>query len=182
MPFQIYSREGLSLLISGVGAKRAAAGVNYAASLSSGESPSGWINVGVGGHAEYSLGLPVLASRILDRSSGQKWLPQLTFESDLRSGPVVTVEEPESDYPGDAVYEMEASGFFAEAVKHTTTDLVHVLKIVSDNSSRSVRLVTASIVEELVTANLKAIEWLVESTLSMVQARLEQSSTQSEVL
>ena len=44
----------------------------------------------------------------------------------------------ETAYPKDAAYDMEAAGFYAQAAGLTTTDLVHVFKIVSDNRENPV--------------------------------------------
>ena len=144
---RIYSRGELRLLISGVGSERAAAGVAYASVCRERPTLTGWLNIGVGGHAELSRGTLVLANKILDRRSGETWYPQLVFESSILKGPITTVDGPESEYSGSAVYEMEAAGFFPEAVRQSTIELVHVLKLVSDNAMHPVGEVTRKLVE-----------------------------------
>lgn len=165
---RIYSRGGLNLLISGVGSKRAAAGVAYAAVGQERSALTGWLNIGVGGHAELPRGTLVLANKILDRRSGETWYPQLVFESSILKGPVTTVDGPESEYSGSAVYEMEAAGFFPEAVRQSTIELVHVVKLVSDNSAHPVGRVTRQLVEGLIKSRLGEIEELLQGLRALL--------------
>ena len=168
-PYRIYSGVGMSLLISGIGAQKSAAAVAYAAARREGGASLGWINIGVAGHCEYARGTAVLANRILERRTGQTWYPQLVFESPVLTGSVTTVDEPESNYPGIAVYEMEAAGFFGEAVRHSTTELVHVLKIVSDNLHEPLGRVTHKLVESLIRSRLGDIDAVTNIVRSLVE-------------
>lgn len=128
------SSDGLRLVVSGIGKQAVATAVTYLAeqqALDDGQIRA-WLNIGIAGHRDASLGSAWLGNKITDQGSGSSAYPPQLIEG-VEVGSVVTVDEPEESYSVDAAYEMEASAFYAEATKYSTAELVQVFKVISDN-------------------------------------------------
>ncbi len=149
----------IRLIISGVGRDKAAAAT---AQLADRYGDGAWLNVGVAGHSEHTLGTPLLAHRIIDSVEGNAWYPPIVFEPPCATATVRTVDEACLDYPTDDLYDMEAAAFFATARRAATHELVQSLKIVSDNRSTGPASITADRIESLIEANCDTIATLVE--------------------
>ncbi len=121
--------EGLSLVVTGSGAGRAAAGVRH---LHERRPGCAWLNIGIAGHGSAAVGTGLLIHRIEDRSTGKRHWPSPTGLK-LPHGNLITVSKAETEYAEDAAYDMEAAGFFTAASRLIVSDLVLVYKIVSDN-------------------------------------------------
>jgi nucleoside phosphorylase len=131
---QYSNSNGLSLIVSGIGKQAVEAAVASLAEQQANEEGQirAWLNIGIAGHRDAPLGSAWLGNKITDLASGASaYPPQLI--SGIKAGSVITVDEPENNYPSNAAYEMEASAFYAEAAKYSTAELVQVFKIVSDN-------------------------------------------------
>ena len=110
--FRTFRSEEVSLVISGPGKEAAAAATRYLHSFCGGGRDRAWINVGIGGHARYPVGQAVLAHKIMDSATSETFYPPLVIHRPCLTGEVLTVERPEDRYEGEAVYEMEAAGFY----------------------------------------------------------------------
>ena len=64
-PFKHYQGDRINLVISGLGSDLAATACGYLYGLQK-RRPAGWLNVGIGGHAELALGTLVMASAVVD--------------------------------------------------------------------------------------------------------------------
>ncbi len=160
--FKVYSGNDCRLVVSGPGYALAAAATAYAGSIQAGGPfQAGWLNIGVAGHPVFEMGRPILADKVIDGISGQNWYPQLLFDWDGDTGPVRTVAAPESQFDVGACHDMEAAAFFTVANRFSTIELIHCLKIVSDNGLTSSDRLRPSMVTELVTDALPQIKLLV---------------------
>lgn len=151
--------QGIALVITGMGAENAAAGVRRL----HGQQPPGfraWLNIGIAGHSSAAVGNGYLVNRIEHRRTGECHWPPVPGLGLLGCG-LITVDEPETAYPKDAAYDMEAAGFYAAAAGLTATDLVYVFKIVSDNRENPVSEVNPKQVPELFRRQESAIRELV---------------------
>lgn len=126
--------NGLRLVVSGIGKFAAATAVGHLSARTSLQRDAAWLNVGVGGHRDLALGETRLANKVAEAASGRTWFPPRAFRSPCRSVPVLTVDEPETGYRTDDIYDMEAAGFFSAATRYSTAELVQSLKVVSDNA------------------------------------------------
>ncbi len=133
-PFQVYHGDRVSLIVSGPGMARAAAAAGYLYRLNGGCREQGWLNVGVGGHRAHPTGAAFLAHRVSDGLSLESWYPPRVFTAPCPGEAVLTVGRVEREYPRPVIYEMEAAGFMAAALRFATAELVQVLKIISDNA------------------------------------------------
>ena len=144
--FPVYANDlGTCLIVSGMGKLAAASASSYLAGLqhaSSNATPA-WLNFGIAGHQSAPVGSGYLAKKITDRASGISFYPPLLLNG-FDYVDVVTVDEPEFNYPDKDCYEMEAFGFYATASRFVTAELVQVFKIISDSPSAPARLIDAA--------------------------------------
>ena len=150
LQFPVYSNGKIRLFVSGVGKRNCAAAVQCYGALHASKQAMAWLNVGIGGHGTRSIGEGLMANRIDDRTSGEIWYP--SFVSDFRCdvGTVATTDEVETNFADDAVYEMEAAGFYGAARQHTRLDLIHSYKVISDNKLSSAMNLTRQEISRLV--------------------------------
>jgi len=158
-PFPVYRGPEAWLAVSGHGKAAAAAATAYLHLASVGALGRAWLNVGLGGHGQRTLGEGVVAHKISDAASGASWYPQIVIDSPSPTVPVLTVERVEEEYSPPWIYESEAAGFFPTACRFSVAELVHCYKVVSDNpdATLSRRMSNASI-EELIAGNLEDVE------------------------
>ncbi len=168
-PFRLWVGDSTALIVSGVGKTAAAAAVAHLRRRLSGSSIDGWINVGIGGHRSYPLGTSILASEVWDGASGERWPVDIPFEPPCRTDTVLTVERVERVYAEEAVYDMEASGFYEAALDGGHPGLVQVLKVVSDNKKSGVESLSGARVEQLLAARADTIEDLVSTVWRWAQ-------------
>jgi hypothetical protein len=162
--FVEYSNSNkLRLLVSGIGKEAIAAAVTYLGEQQASDSGEirAWLNIGIAGHRDASLGNAWLGNKITDQSSGASAYPPQLIEG-IEVGSVVTVDEPENSYPLDAAYEMEASAFYAEATKYSTAELVQVFKVISDNLENPISEIELRSVPGLIAAQAPQLQTLIE--------------------
>ena len=170
--------HGLALAISGVGRVNAAAAVACLAADSGNEA---WLNVGIAGHGELPLGEARMAHKIHCTSSGRNWYPPLVFDPPCTTASVRTVDRAARDFPTDDLYDMEAAGFYQIAARFAPHELIHSLKVVSDNSSRPADALTRDAVGALVGNHLETIDSLI-SSLRSLSTELRERAVEPEAL
>ena len=151
-----FARDHVRLIISGIGQTATATAVGYLGAMTAQEMPV-WINVGVAGHPDAALGQGYLIDKLVDEATQRPQYPSVSFRSPLPSTTLRTVTSPQTDYPEDALYDMEGSSFFEAATKFSDIELVSLVKIVSDNRQHPVEKITKQLLYELVKTNLEAI-------------------------
>ncbi|MGB1879871.1 MAG: hypothetical protein ACPHTD_04075 [Gammaproteobacteria bacterium] len=170
-PFRLLTKDHISLLVSGVGAHASACAVGYAAGRLRRDRSSVWLNVGIAGHASLPLGSAVLAGCISHTNSDIRYYPGLCIRTALPVAPVLSHDEPVSNYPDEACCDMEAAGFMAATARIADPDLVQVIKVISDNSHSPLDAINREMVEGLVTGCLTAVDE-VAAELRALAARL----------
>jgi hypothetical protein len=80
---------------------------------------------------------------------------------------VTSVDRPETSYPEETVYEMEAAGFCSATARFASAELIQVVKVISDNAQTPPERLTADRVEELIEGQLEAIVQIVEQTATL---------------
>jgi hypothetical protein len=158
-PFPVYRGDEAWLIVSGHGKAASAAATAYLHLTAGGEMGRAWLNVGLGGHGQRTLGEGVVAHKISDAASGAAWYPQLVVDSPSPTVPVLTVERVEEEYAPPWVYESEAAGFFPTACRFSVAELVHCYKVISDNPDATLsRRMSSVAVEELIAGSAGKIE------------------------
>ncbi len=181
----------LSLTITGVGKLAAAQAVlatefyfpgrSFPGQPLCGQSPAAWLNIGVCGHAAHPVGLALLVNKITEQSSGRNWYPQCCFTTALPQDCLITVDQPETDY-GQGLYDMEGAGFYDAASRISTAELIHAVKIVSDNKHCPVTAPNGRTLSGLVEQNLPQIESIMQALLDLQATQAVRHSATQEVI
>lgn len=160
--FRVYQSKDkeISLTITGVGKLNAAAAISYHHACLNTTGSDIWLNIGVAGHADIPVGEIRLVNKITDEHDNISWYPQIIFKSPCASTNLITLDKPSTEYQ-DALYDMEASAFYQMAIRLGSAELIHCLKIISDNTEHSTSAVNADKVKTMVAARLQTIEKLI---------------------
>lgn len=173
LPFAIYINKTRVVVITGLGKVAAAGAVCYALGLFANRHPNPLlINLGIAGHVSYPLGEVVLAHKITDAETGRRFFPQLPFVAPCKSSSLVTYPKPQAHYLGDALCDMEAAGFYEMAVKFSSSEMIHVVKLISDNSLSSFENISEALVEHWVNGQLHVIEAFLSSLARLQEEAL----------
>jgi len=172
--FPVYRNpdEEIALILTGTGKTAAAAACMHLAHTLSASAYDAWINVGIAGHGVREIGEAAIVHKVIDAGTDRLWYPQFSFSIDFPTDTCVTVDKPQSEY-GDYLCDMEASAIFETVTRITTLELVHGLKVVSDNPDQPYENVDKSMVTELITTCIPTIDTLANNALAL-SAELKQ--------
>ncbi|MGV0006086.1 MAG: hypothetical protein ACNYPG_05615 [Candidatus Porifericomitaceae bacterium WSBS_2022_MAG_OTU9] len=123
------SNDGLRLLLTGIGGGNAASAVHGNPS-----NQGAWLNVGIAWHHYLEPGTTVLAHSIYNGKCN--WFPQIVFTPPCPCDNLTSVAEPKPNYQHQGLVDMEAAGFYGIALKTSSLERVHCLKVVSDNPGK----------------------------------------------
>jgi hypothetical protein len=84
-------------------------------------------------------------------------LPKLTFAR----AALITVDQPEAQYDPATLYDMEASAFYEVATRFTHSELVLVLKVISDNQQAGMGGINAKQVKAWVSEQVTTMTALI---------------------
>ena len=161
--FPLYRNDTIYLVVSGIGKTLAAAATAYL-HTKSGEMPNQpFLNIGIAGHQRAITGVPRVASRITDQSTGQTWYPSQINRDSMDRSTLITVETVERVYAEDAAYDMEAAGFYPIAWRASTAELVQSLKVISDHPGEPVADLDLQRIEGLIGDCIYEIHSLVKA-------------------
>ena len=169
-PYTQYRNENRRLVISGAGKIQSAAATAWLQETGPGSHNAAWLNIGIAGHANRTIGEGALAHRITDHGTGQSWYPPQAHGLQLSTDNLVTVDRPETGYPEAALYDMEAAGFYPVACRSTTAELAQCYKVISDNRDNPVASMTPKQGEALITGRLADITGLVAALEALSDA------------
>ncbi len=163
-PFSVYGNDNksISLTITGIGRLNAAAGTAYTKGFLESPDYNVWLNIGTAGHKSMEIGNAVLAHRIIDNTDNTTWYPQFVFKPPCLTYDLKTLEKPSTEYD-DFLFDMEAAGFFATAIQFATSELIHSLKIISDNNHHPAAKPDKSFIEKLVAENIGLIDKIINT-------------------
>lgn len=167
-PFAIYADQSRVVTITGIGKTAMAGAVGYVMALFGG-SPGEpiLINLGIAGHLQHRLGEVFLADKIVDVETGKAYFPQFPFTIPCRTMALATYPKPQTDYKPASLSDMEAVSFYEMAVKFSSSELIHVVKIVSDNEQSSVENINETVVEHWVGERLVVIDELIDLLIQL---------------
>jgi len=154
-PFRTWQSDDVALVVSGIGQHAAAAACGYLAAHAGASRSTAWINAGIAGHPRLARGAVVL----VDRCAGAAGVfhPSLPIASSLFRAPCVTVDDVERRFAEDALYDMEGYGFYHAASRFSYLELVHAVKVVSDNREQDTGDLDRQTVSRLVADAMPAI-------------------------
>jgi len=172
----LFCRNDLRLLITGVGKLACASACAWLQGLSEQNetnNTSAWLNIGIAGHGYQPLGTGLLAHRIGEDNNDKRWYPGFIQPRPCPSAALITVDQPESQYRDNALYDMEASGFYASCSRFSSIELIHCFKVVSDNQFSGINNIDEKYVDELINNQLTTIDIIIEQ-LQQSQQQLAQ--------
>ena len=118
------------------------------------------INIGIAGHKFESIGDILLASKIVDKDSGKRFYPQLIGTNLSKTSEVQTSSKPCAEYSASYMNDMEASAFYETSVRFSSNELIHSIKVISDNEQTTIESINAKKVSQLISNQLTQIEQL----------------------
>lgn len=166
--FRVFRGDGIRLVVTGMGRVACAAGVAALGERPGEGGSAAWLNIGIAGHAGHAVGEGVHALSIVEAATGRRWYPPRIMEMPGQGETICTVDAPETGYPDSRVYDMEASAFYATALRYATGELIQVYKIISDNRDNGVHTVARSTVRESIVRHLPAIQAIVDGLAGLV--------------
>ena len=159
-PFALYCNQDICLTVTGLGKSAMAAGVAYSQALFASVEHPVLVNIGIAGHKNHELGSLFLIDKITDVDSRKSYYPPLVFKSPCRTASIQTVSRPQLNYDLQPLCDMEASAFYETAVRFSTGELIHCLKVISDNESSPAENIQPKQVASLIAAHIATIETL----------------------
>lgn len=173
--FPVYGKDDIYLTVSGPGKIASAAATAFSRTLPDMQKNSAWLNLGIAGHKDRPVGQGLIASKISDASSGKNWYPPLVFDPPAELETLITVDNVEESFNTDAIYEMEASGYYETASRFSTAELIHCYKVISDNKQSTTKDISAKTVSGLVENRMADIDVLMTElyTLAEILRELE---------
>ncbi len=147
-PFSIYSNGQVVLTVTGVGKVAMAGAVAYVLAGFSDVKMPIILNIGIAGHKVAAIGELLLASKVKDADSKKVFYPQLIGSNWPDACEILSTTIPNRHYSENCLNDMEASAFYEIATKFSSSELIHCLKVVSDNEQTSIEGINAKIVDE----------------------------------
>ncbi|MCK5728281.1 MAG: hypothetical protein KAH08_03580 [Methylococcales bacterium] len=157
-PFAIYKHDDIVLTVSGVGKIAMAAAVAYTLATFKSINKPVLLNIGIAGHPSAPLGQLWCANKIVDVESERCFYPQAMVKLSYSSTTIYTASKPNLEYPENGLYEMEASSFYETAAYFSSAELIHVLKVVSDNKIDAIETINAKKVSHWLAASVEKTE------------------------
>ncbi len=159
-PFAVYLNRDICLTVTGLGKSAMAAGVAYSQALFASIEHPVLVNIGIAGHKRHVLGSLFLIDKITDVDSKKSYYPSLVFTPPCPTANIQTVSRPQPDYDQQHLCDMEASAFYEVAVRFSTGELIHCLKVISDNELSPAENIQPKQVSQLIAAHVATIETL----------------------
>jgi len=178
--FRCYQNDDMQLIVSGIGKLAAATATTYLAGNNT-QTSHAWLNLGIAGHADKAIGEPLLAHKLIDAASDQQWFPGIVMPIPCASETLTTIDKPALDYRHDTMIDMEASGFYAAASRFQSCELIHSLKIISDNQQHPAEQITEKKTTAIVNDNMVTIDSVINSLIALSSQLNKIEQTPAEV-
>lgn len=156
--FPVFRHAHVALVIAGPGKVNAAAATAHLHAACGFPRNALWANIGVAGHPELEIGATRVAHAVDDAATARSWFPPLAITPPWPSARVITVDRPDLVYGTGQLVEMEAAGFYATACRFATSELVQVVKVVSDNLAHPAGRLRAGDLTALIGRQLDALD------------------------
>lgn len=173
----------LRVLISGIGLVNIATAVGWCAAQTPaqlsdkantpaewGSNPEKtvWLNVGIAGHGELSVGDAFIVTASRDQLSQKTYYPPQVSRRPVKSDACMSLNAPSTDYPEKGGLDMEVSAFYSSAIRFTDAEYVQAFKVVSDTPDHGPDNLNAKKVQELLQPHTKDIERYIMSLVKSV--------------
>lgn len=169
------NEKSINVIVSSIGKIKSAAATTFIHMLSGDCKNCCYLNLGIAGSIQHTLGEPVIANKITDFSTGTSYYPRAIY-NDIAANHVISFDQPQANYVDQGLIDMEAAAFFQAANIFVTREQIQVLKIISDNNEESLAALNAPRVSELIHSNIETIAKVINTleTLSSQEAFVHQ--------
>jgi hypothetical protein len=155
-PFKVYQNENLRVVLSGVGKSASHAATKFA--LEDRNTHNGlWINFGVAGDRTLPIGSLVSISKVTENDTDRRWYPSIKQANKHCVKELLTYSTAVNQYPLNSCCDMEAAGFMAAVSETICSEHIHVLKLISDNTSSGIGNLTKILMKHLVEEKMSLI-------------------------
>ena len=154
--FIFFVNDDISLTISGIGKLNSAMSVAHTFCEFNKVKNNIWINFGISGHINHNIGKVFLINKIIDKETNYKFFPHIIKNCNLNQHSCMTYSKESFAYTDD-LSDMEAFGFFMGAEKYSTRELIHTIKIISDNKDKKIDFLDKNKVYEIIKPRLKQL-------------------------
>ena len=179
--FACFARDDIFLVESGMGKIDTATAIGWAGALLAAEQPV-WLNIGMAGHADHQLGHLLLAHRIEDQASEERYYPPQLFHPVPSSENLITVEQPSHKYPANAMIDMEASAFIRSASRFSSLELIHSIKLITDNRENPPVRMKAAAVESMFSPHVEQVAQIAQQLLQLRQLAIDLTRETQEII
>ena len=162
-PFAMYFNKQICLTVTGLGKNAMSAGVAYSQALFGSNNDTVMVNIGIAGHQSHQLGRFFLIDKIIDADTGRHFYPPLVVTPTCSTAGIQSASKPQLNYDQQYLCDMESSAFYETATRFSSAELVHCLKIISDNKHLPAENIQAKHVSLLITEHLTTIETILSS-------------------
>jgi len=154
--FDFFYNDNFSLTITGLGKINSALGVAHTYFKFKGLSNNIWINIGLAGHKEEKIGTLILIDKIYDHETQKSMYPFFVKNYKIKKLNCTCYTKPNFNYD-NSLSDMESSGFFYSANKYSTKELIHSLKIISDNKFDKINFKDTKVITTIFEKNFDEI-------------------------
>ncbi len=163
----MYRNAETVLVISGVGKIAMAAAVGFTLAQFAQVTQPVMLNLGIAGHCNQSIGSCFLADKLIDTDTLRRFYPQIPFDQPFQTLPLKTVSKPDTHYADDYLCDMEAAAFYEIAVKFSSAELIHSVKLVSDNQGSGLAHINEAAVMAWMQAQVASVEKLISVLMGL---------------
>lgn len=177
--FKIFFNENFILIVTGVGKASALMGAAYLFGRYFSERPSlenyfkisCFVNIGIAGHKDLPAGELILGHKVSSFSKKESYYPLILFDFDGKTKEIITNDSIECLYEKDSIYDMEAFYLMQASSRFLNFELIHFIKIISDNVKKEPNSVTGKEIEGLISSNLNRIEQILEKIKKVAETK-----------
>ena len=179
--FDFFYNDSFSMTITGLGKINSALGVAHTFFKFKSLSNNILINIGLAGHEREKIGTLILVDKIYDYETQKSMYPFFVKNYKIKKKNCTCYSKPNFNY-NDSLSDMESSGFFSSANKYSTKELIHSLKIVSDNKCEKIDFNNAKHIERIFEKNFDQIIDFVNDIKGLWKQKFEkQNKIKSEI-
>jgi adenosylhomocysteine nucleosidase len=131
--FDVYQGDSMCCIVSGIGKLNSAAATAWIAAINRQSRSIAWINIGTAGSESHAIGSAWWVNKITDIESNRRSYPVPLIDSKIPTEHCLTHSQVDNEYHSQFLSDMEASAFFDTATRFSSAELVHCIKVISDN-------------------------------------------------
>ncbi len=132
--FDLYQNSDISCIVSGMGADNMTRAVQWANNQFHQQNELCWINLGIAGHKNLSVGTSVLISQASLSENTDPLNTQTDIKHSFVSKSLISITHEKTEYLQDFLLDMEAHAFMTTTRAFSPRQLCQSIKVISDNS------------------------------------------------